>query len=86
MSNPETPKATRPRAKRNHRNPAEGGGCLNRQQMMAKYGWSSSTLWRAMRMLGLPYRLVGRIPIFIESEVDAWRDRLPGQKPPKSAA
>ena len=61
--------------------PAEDSGQLDRRQLMALKGWSSTFLWRAMRLHALPYRKLGKKLWFVRAEVDAWCLNAPGQKP-----
>lgn len=63
-----------------HGSPTLESGVLNRKQIMERFGWSPSFLWKAMTKKGLPFRKVGTIPYFIVAEVNAWLAQLPGQK------
>ena len=74
------PKKADPKPRNYHRSP-EGSEQLDRRQLMAERGWSSTFLWRLMRLHGLPFRKIGKKLWFIRCEVDAWCLNAPGQKP-----
>lgn len=68
------------KGRKQHGQPALGYGKSSRRQLMERFGWSSTFLWSLMRRHGLPYRKLGKWLVFIDAEVEAWADQLPGQR------